>query len=95
MEKTRRNKKSYQCIRFRENTFTSYSELKELFEYEPQCFNIIPKPETNEDYYKKYEVGWTWENVKAIIDDVINNSAYNLICVSEDVNSITYHFIKN
>lgn len=95
MEKTRKNTKSYQCMRFKNDTATSYSELKAMFEYEPKCFSLIPQPKAEEDYYTRYAVGWSISRIKIIVDDIINNSDYNLICVSEDANSMTYHFIKN
>ena len=82
-------------MRFKNDTAPSYSELSGMFEYEPKCFDIIPKPKKEEDYYTRYAVGWSPSKIKMIVDDIINNSNYNLICVSEDANSITYHFIKN
>lgn len=79
----------YESIRFAKDTQLSYEGLAKRFEYEPHCTDILPIGS------KSILVGFSYDNVKIIINDILNYSEFDLISVSEDEKSVCYHFVKN
>lgn len=86
MEKIKKsNKIKYIPLRFSSSSPISYNILKEAFEYEPTCFS-------NKE--NVFYIDVSYNKIIPIIEDILNNSKFELNSVSEDERSVTYHFIK-
>lgn len=76
-------KRKYRMISFLESTSVSHDYLFENFGYHSEFI----KPE------KSMDIGFSKEKIQNLIEDIINNSEFDLLCVSEDEKSFRYHFI--
>lgn len=82
--KPRNRKQKYIAFRVKETCEYTHSEIKKLFNYDTEYITMGNPKECG---YKNNK------NMCELINDIINNSNYDLISVSEDAKSITYHFL--
>lgn len=83
MKKTYNPIKEYTSMRLRENAKISHRYIKTHFKYDSE---IIPEDED-------LDVGFNTEKINKLISEILNYSPFDLISVSEDDKSITYHFV--
>jgi hypothetical protein len=80
-----KKKHDYQMLSIKSNIAISYADLARKFSYEPKFLK------RGEDFRMST---WDIELVMNLINDIINNSAYSLISVSEDSDYLRYHFVS-
>lgn len=82
--KVKNKQKKYIAFRIKETAEYNHDEIKKVFNYDSE---FIVKGHPKECGYRSNK------NMCGLINDIINNSNYDLISVSEDAKSITYHFL--
>jgi len=85
IEEIQQTNHNYQMLSIKDNWQISYDSLAKKFNYTPK---FIKKGE----YFKI--IGWNISSVTNLINDIISNSNYKLISVSEDNDYIRYHFVS-
>ena len=84
MRSIKTKEKKYIAFRIKEDAKYTHDEIKKLFGYES---SFILKGQPRQCGYSNNG------NMVALINEIINKSVYDLISVSEDAKSVTYHFI--
>lgn len=85
IQELQKKEHKYQMLSVKSNISISYAELAKKFEYTPK---VLKKGENFE--MKSWEI----EKVSNLINDIINNSNYTLVSVSEDSEYLRYHFVS-
>lgn len=85
IQELQKKKHDYQMLSIKSNIIMNYSDICRKFNYVPKCL------EKNENFEMK---SWDIEKVSALINDIVNNSDYMLISVSEDSDYLRYHFMS-
>lgn len=80
-----KKKKDYQMLSVKSNMVFTYDDLSKKFNYKPTIFEKSKKLEME---------GWNVDTVAKIVNDILNNSNYQLIAVSEDSDYLRYHFVS-
>lgn len=75
----------YNLLSIKTGVEFDYYEFKEKFGYNPTFFNGKKK--------FKFE-SWNSNTISMIIDDILNNTNYSLVSVSEDSEYMRYHFVS-
>ena len=78
--------RKYKCLRIKEDSIFQKNNLEEKFEYKGKS-KIF-------DERGQFECRFNNQKIEMIINDIMNNGGWNLISVSEDDKSISYHFVK-
>ena len=83
MIKENSEKRKYRMISFLETTSISHDYLFENFGYHSEFIKSG----------KSMDIGFSKDKIQNLIEDIINNSNFDLLCISEDEKSFRYHFI--
>ena len=78
-------KHDYQMLSIKSNITIGYSDIAKKFNYTPKFLK------KGENFEMK---SWDIDIVSRLINDIINNSDYKLISVSEDSDYLRYHFVS-